>query len=146
MNSKGLTYALAAAIACGVGAKGEKKILDHSSFDGWKSVVNHPFSKDGNWGAYSVNPQEGDGMLTFYSVKGNRKVDIDRGYKPSFSADGKWGVALIKPLYSQTRDGKKKGKKNFGLPQDSLAIVDLSKLSVTKIPRVTAYKLGENGG
>ncbi|MDE6718006.1 MAG: hypothetical protein K2J70_07430, partial [Muribaculaceae bacterium] len=110
----------------------EKKILDHDCFDAWKSVANHAFSNNGTWGAYSVNPQEGDGTLTFYSVKGGRSVGIPRGYNPSFTADGKWGMALIKPLFTATRDARRKGKKDNELPKDSLAIVNLETLGVEK--------------
>ncbi|MDE6297498.1 MAG: prolyl oligopeptidase family serine peptidase [Muribaculaceae bacterium] len=124
----------------------EKKPLDHTSFDSWKSVVNYPFSTGGEWGAYAVNPQEGDGILTFYSTKGSDKITIARGYRPSFSASGRWGVALIKPTYSQTKEAKKRGKKDFSLPQDSLAIVDLKEKRVLRIPRVVSYKIGEKGG
>lgn len=141
-----ILIAASAAFAFVAGAMGEKKILDHSSFDDWKSVSNHSFSLNGMWGAYSVNPQEGDGTLTFYSTKGGSRIDIRRGYRPSFSADGKWGLALVKPLFAQTREAKKKGKEGFNLPQDSLAIVDLSSGRITKIPSVTDYKLGEKGG
>ncbi|MDE5870067.1 MAG: hypothetical protein K2H18_07525, partial [Muribaculaceae bacterium] len=127
-------------------AHGEKKALDHTSFDSWKSVVNYPFSSNGEWGVYAVNPQEGDGVLTFYSTKGSEKIEIDRGYRPTFSASGRWGIALIKPTYSQTRDAKRRGKTKFELPQDSLAIVDLKERRVTRIPRVVSYKTGEKGG
>lgn len=133
-------------LACVPVVSAEKKVLDHTSFDNWKGVTNHSFSRNGEWGAFSVNPQEGDGVLTFYSVKGDTRIDLPRGYNPSFSADGKWGVALIKPLFSQTRDAKIKGKKDFDLPQDTLAIVNLSDRSVRKIANVTAYKIGEEGG
>ena len=133
-------------LACVPVVSAEKKVLDHTSFDNWKGVINHSFSRNGEWGAFSVNPQEGDGVLTFYSVKGDTRIDLPRGYNPSFSADGKWGVALIKPLFSQTRDAKIKGKKDFDLPQDTLAIINLSDRSVRKIANVTAYKIGEEGG
>ncbi|MDE6409672.1 MAG: prolyl oligopeptidase family serine peptidase [Muribaculaceae bacterium] len=145
MNKKQLLYALTLTVGVS-GAMAEKKALDHSCFDDWKGVVNHPFSKDGKWGAYSVNPQEGDGKLIFYSTKGKNEIKIDRGYKPAFTSDGKWGVALIKPLYSQTREAKKKGLEEFDLPQDSLAIVNLVDMKVERIPRVNSFSLGENGG
>lgn len=145
MNYKQLLYALAFTVWAS-GAVAEKKALGHDSFDDWKAVENHPFSKDGKWGAFSVNPQEGDGILTFYSTKGNRQVQIERGYNPSFTSDGKWGVALIKPLYSQTREAKIKGLKEFDLPQDSLAIVNLTDLKTERIARVNSYSLGKEGG
>ncbi|MDE7097088.1 MAG: prolyl oligopeptidase family serine peptidase, partial [Muribaculaceae bacterium] len=37
-------------------------------------------------------------------------------------------------------------KKNFDMPQDSLAIVDLKSASVTKIPLTKGFKIGEKGG
>lgn len=124
----------------------EKKTLDHTSFDNWKSVKNHTISNNGNWAAFSVNPQEGDGLLTFFNTKDGKKVNLERGYNPAFTSDGKWGVALIKPLYNETREGKIAKKKDFNLPHDSLAIVDLSRLTVTKVANVTGYKVGEKGG
>ncbi|MDE7413427.1 MAG: prolyl oligopeptidase family serine peptidase [Muribaculaceae bacterium] len=123
----------------------EKKILDHTSFDDWKKVVNDSLSKDGAWGAYEVNPQEGDGVLTFYSTKDSRRVTLSRGYCASFTSDGKWALALVKPLFQQTRDAKIKKLSEYEMPADSLAIVDLLTLSIDRIPYVKDYKIGKNG-
>ena len=41
----------------------QKKALGHDDFDAWKSVRNHSISRNGEWSAYSVNPQEGDGTV-----------------------------------------------------------------------------------
>lgn len=127
-------------------AAAEKKMLDHTCFDSWESVTNHQFSRDGKWGAYSVNPQAGDSTLTIYSTFGKTRIEIARGYRPSFSADGKWAVALIRPLYSQTRNARIKGKKGEEMPQDSLAIINLGNANVEKIPSVLSFKLAEKGG
>ena len=40
-------------------APAPKKVLGHEDFDAWKSVRNHSISRNGEWSAYSVNPQEG---------------------------------------------------------------------------------------
>lgn len=128
------------------GAQAEKKVLDHTSFDDWKSVKNSAVSNNGEWTLYSVDPQEGDGVLTFRNVKSGKKIDIARGYLGSFSADGRWGIALIKPEYQKSRKAKIDKKKDLDLPQDSLAIVDLKKMSVEKIPNVLNYKIGRKGG
>lgn len=123
-----------------------KKVLDHSSFDDWKGVRITSLSNDGRWAAYEVNPQEGDGVLSFRQTSGNRSIDIPRGYTPRFTADSEWGVALIKPLFQDTRKAKIDGKKDFSLPQDSLAIVNLRSGKITKIPSVISYKIGKEGG
>lgn len=123
-----------------------KKQLGHDDFDAWKSVTNYSLTRDGNWAAYAVNPQEGDGVLTFYCVKNGRKVEIPRGYRPAFTANGKWGVALIRPLFADTRKAKIDKKKDHEMPQDSLAIVNLTTLAVKKIGGVKGYKIAEDGG
>lgn len=136
-----LTIALAGALICWA-----KKPLDHDSFDSWNLVTAHPFTENGAWAAYSVNPQEGDGSLIFRQVKNGKEVVIKRGYRPAFTADSKWAVALVKPLYQQTRKAKIDKKKDFDMPQDSLAIINLVNGNVEMIPNVSSYKIGKDGG
>lgn len=123
-----------------------KKPLSHDAFDAWEGVKTDLFTNDGTWAAYEVNPQEGDGILTLLNTKNQKTITIPRGYRPLFSADGRWAAALIKPLYEQTRKAKIAKKKDFNLPQDSLAIVNLTTGSVKKTPNVISYKLGKEGG
>jgi len=142
---RGIALAGIALAICGQ-TWAQKKPLDHAAFDGWKSVVNHSLANNGEWAAFSVNPQEGDGILTFYNSRNGTRIEIKRGYRPAFSADGKWAVAQIKPFFQETRKQKILKKKDFDLPQDSLAIINLSTLKVERIGNVTGFKLGEKGG
>ena len=142
---KKIIFLLAALIGM-TSATSAKKVLDHSSFDDWKSVAVSPLAKDGSWAAYAVNPQEGDGILTFRNVKSGKEINIPRGYRPQFSDNARWAVALIKPYYLDTRKAKIDKKKDFDMPQDTLAIVDLKSGVVTKIANVNSYKLGKDGG
>lgn len=123
-----------------------KKMAGHQDFDSWEKVTNHSISPNGEWSCYSVNPQEGDGTLTFYNIKTGKKIDLPRGYRPSFTADSRWGVALIKPYYRETRQARIDGKKDFDMPQDSLAIIDLSKGIIDYRSEVVSYKTGKEGG
>ena len=123
-----------------------KKPLDHDSFDSWNNVRVYPLSNDGQWAAYTVNPQEGDGNLYFRNTRTGRQTVIARGYKPQFSADSRWAVALIKPFHADSRQAKIDKKKDFDAPHDSIAIVDLRTGKVEKYPHVLSYKLGKEGG
>lgn len=123
-----------------------KKPLDHSVFDSWKGVRNHDFSLNGEWGAYNVDPQEGDGMLYLYNTRTGKSISLERGYNPKFSADGKWAAASIKPLFADTRKAKIDKKKDFDLPQDSLAIIDLATGKIEKIGGVIGFSMAEKGG
>ncbi len=123
-----------------------KKPLGHSDFDDWKKVSNHSLSNDGKWAAFSIDPQEGDGVLTLRNTTNGKEINIQRGYGIAFSADSRWAIANIKPLFKDTRQAKIDKKKNYDMPQDSLAIVDLKNASVSKIPLVKGFKIGQKGG
>ncbi|MDE7159862.1 MAG: prolyl oligopeptidase family serine peptidase [Muribaculaceae bacterium] len=140
-----LIPALAMLLLASGGAAG-KKALDHDAFDSWNIVKNLPVSNSGEWEAFTVNPQEGDGTLTFYNSRTGRRIEIPRGYQATFSNDSRWAVALIKPLFKDSRQAKIDKKKDFDAPQDSLAIIDLRKGTVERIPDVIGYRLGKEGG
>lgn len=46
-----------------VAASAQKKPLDHSVYDGWKSVGAFTMSDDGRYTIFLVNPQEGDNYM-----------------------------------------------------------------------------------
>lgn len=145
MKTRHIALIIAGFAVAGV-ATGTKKALDHTSFDNWKSVRNTGLSDSGEWAAYSVDPQEGDGCLYFYNTRTKKQIAIPRGYQASFTADGKWGISLVKAEYAKTRKAKIDKKKDLDLPQDSLAIVNLSTGGVEKIAYVLSYKIGMKGG
>lgn len=123
-----------------------KKALGHEDFDGWKRARNYGLSRDGRWEAFAAVPQEGDAMLTLYNTATGKRIEIPRGYNPKFTADSRYAVALVKPFFADTRKGKIDKKKDFDLPQDSLAIVDLKTGHVEKIGHVKGFALGKDGG
>jgi hypothetical protein len=134
------------AVAITFGCLGAKKVLDHVDFDRWEKVTNYSVSSDGAWVVYAVNPQEGDGVLYFHNTAKGNQIEVKRGYKPSFTADGKWAVALVHPYFGETRKAKILKKKDFDLPQDSLAIIHLATGKVEKIGNVISYRIPEKGG
>lgn len=123
-----------------------KRPLNHEDFDDWQRVEANAISRSGAWSAYSVIPQEGDATLTLRNNRTGREVILPRGYRPAFSADEKWGVALIKPFYADTRKARIDKKKDYEMPRDTLALIDLSNGRVEKIPEVLGYKIGKKGG
>lgn len=140
------TMLLASTALLVLGSAAGKKTLSHEDFDRWELLTNYAVSDNGEWASFAVNPQEGDGRLTFYNTVNGKRIEIARGYKPSFSADGKWAFAQIKPFFSDTRQAKIDKKKGFDMPQDSLAIINLASGKVEKIGNVISYKTGKEGG
>lgn len=123
-----------------------KKVLNHTDFDRWEKTSNYGLSNNGEWAAFAVNPQEGDGMLYFHNTVKGTQIEVKRGYQPAFTADGKWAVALIKPFFGETRKAKILKKKDFDLPQDSLAIINLSTRHIEKIGDVISFKVPKDKG
>lgn len=120
-----------------------KKPLDHSVYDQWQTVQQPLISSDGKWVVYLVNPQEGDGELIIQSTDGVYKKTVARGYSHIISEDSRYVVFKIRPLFKDTRDARIKKKRPDDMPKDSLAVIELGKDSVWKMPRVKTYKTPE---
>ncbi|OGX89386.1 peptidase S9 [Hymenobacter lapidarius] len=137
---------LFACLAClppAVAQQGPKKPLDHSVYDKWESVANQKISNNGKYVLYQVKPQQGDAML-YIKTAGNRTLrQISRGDSAVFSADSKYAVFQIKPLYKDVRQAKIKKKKPEDMPKDSLGIYALETGKLTKYANVKSFQLAE---
>lgn len=119
----------------------QKKPLDHAVYDGWQRVGERLVSADGNWVAYTVDPQEGDGKLVISSTQLDIRKEIERGANAQFSYEGRYLVFKIKARYAETREAKIKKKKPEDQPKDSLGILDLLKDTLIKIASVKGFKM-----
>ena len=128
----------------GVAAQ-SKKPLDHSVYDGWKSVGERMISNDGKYIVYTVNPQEGDGELVIQNVATNYRKVIQRGTGAVISTDSRFVYFRIRPAFQDNRQARIKKKKPDEMPKDSLGIVELGKDSVVKIARIKSFKAPEKG-
>lgn len=123
-------------------AKGEKKPLDHTVYDNWKSIPENIISDNGMYTMYQIKPQEGDTRVVIENLTNGKRYEIDRGYNGSISKDSKFAFCLIKPFYQETRQAKIKKKKAEDMPKDSLAIINLETGNIEKIADVNGYKVG----
>ena len=58
MNLKSLWILVLACVATTLSA--QKKPLDQSAYDGWKSIVSPKVSENGDWICYAITPQRGE--------------------------------------------------------------------------------------
>ena len=150
MNFKLLpALAIAAALSGMTEASAQKKAMDHDVYDSWQSVTDILKSDDGNVLVWSVNPQEGDGTLYVRNMtplkKGKpscREISIPRGSQASLDPKGKWLYLRIKPQFAKTRQEKIDKKKSENMTKDTLAVVDLTTMTVKKFGRVDSYTTG----
>lgn len=74
-----------------------------------------------------------------------RTLEIPRGHQPAIDPEGKWLVCRIKPEHAKTRGERIARKKKEDMSKDSLAVVDLSTMTVKKFPSVESYSSGRAG-
>jgi len=123
----------------------QKRPLDHTVYDTWESVGPKQLSNNGQWAGFSILQQEGDASLYFNNLLNNSKKIIPRGSSLKFSTDSKFAAFLIKPQFKETRLAKIKKKKPEEMPKDSLGLINLSSMAITKVPRVKSFSFPENG-
>jgi dipeptidyl aminopeptidase/acylaminoacyl peptidase len=118
----------------------QKKPLDHSVYDTWKSLVNTAVSDDGKIVGSLISPQEGDTSLFIKNNAENRTLTVERVKSYALSPDGRWTVGLIKAPYAARRQARIDKKKKDEMPVDSLLIIDNLSFATKKIPEVKSYK------
>ena len=81
---------------------------------------------------YTISPGEGDATLIIEDIRNNGKIEVPRASRAKLSQDGKKVVAVISPLFSQTRAAKIKKAKKEDMPKDTLAIIDIATGKIEK--------------
>ena len=130
-------------ITCSLSA--QKKPIDHSVYDNWKSVGSSTMSQDGKFSLSAIAAQSGDGyLIQSHLLNGNSSI-IDRGKSPAITFDSKYGVCGISPLFEETRQAKIKKKKSEEMPKDTLCIWTLGQSNYKKIPFISSFRTAEEG-
>lgn len=123
----------------------QKKPLDHSVYDTWKSVGAFSMSDDGKYASYLIQEQEGDRYAEVLNLKTLERNTIERATQPKLTPDGKFLVATIKPFFSETKEAKHKKLKPDQMPKDTLGIYNCSTGELQKIPYLKSVKTGRHG-
>ena len=123
----------------------QKKPLNHTVYDSWESISAKQLSNNGQWTSYIIAQQEGNNTLYLSNSVTGSKMVIPRGEGILFSSDSKFAAFRIKPLFAETRLAKIKKKKADDMTKDSLGIINLSTLSITKVPRMKTFKFPMEG-
>ncbi|MDD2515447.1 MAG: S9 family peptidase, partial [Proteiniphilum sp.] len=118
----------------------QKKPLDHSVYDNWKSLAGTTISDDGTIMATLIAPQEGDTTLMIRDLTNNRSLTVERVKRFSLSSDGKWIVGVIKAPLMERRQARIDKKKGDELPKDTLLIIHHPTFAMEKIAGVKSFK------
>ncbi len=136
-------YLLLLMVLYGSALFAQKKTLDHTVYDNWKSISERSISNNGQFVVYTVTPQEGDGELVIQNPHTKYKKTVPRGYAAVITEDSRYLIFKIKAPFADTRQAKIKKRKADEMPKDSLGIIELGKDSIYKIPRIKSFKTPE---
>ncbi|NRA13124.1 MAG: S9 family peptidase [Crocinitomicaceae bacterium] len=121
----------------------EKKIVDHTVYDGWKSLKGSTISNDGKYISYEVTPHKGDGYLFIYNTESKELDSIPRATGASFSGGSVYLAFKITPGYDTLRICELEKVKKAKWPKDSLGIYILENDSVIKMPKLGRFTLND---
>lgn len=124
-------------IGIAMSAFAQKKPLDHSVYDSWKSLNAISVPRNGDILLYNINPGEGDTELVIENIRTGKKTIVPRATRATLNQDGSKVIAVIKPLFEQTRQAKIKKAKKEDMPKDSLVIIDVK---TGKVEKFANYK------
>lgn len=105
----------------------------------WEDISDPTISDNGQWLAYSVWPDRGDGEVRVRHVDDGTMYTIDLGDNPKITEDGQWVGAKLKPkLAEQIRAEKEK-------PRQGLALLNTSSGSTVRKDSVQSFSFSNDG-
>jgi len=96
-------------------------------------------SENGEWVAYEVWPDRGDGRVDVKNTNGEKTYSIELGASPSVTANGDWVAAFRKvPL-------KEELKSEEDEPQQGLSLLSTENGEITAYDSVSTFEFSDNG-
>jgi len=125
----------------------EKKKLDASVYDGWKSIDRGTvISNDGSYVSYVIKPQKGDTYLYLYDVSKAQLDSMPRGKSPVFSQEGNFLAFRVVAQADSVRAMKLKKVKKDKMPKDSLFIRNLATGKTKTVANLNKWSAPKKGG
>ncbi|MFT7343753.1 MAG: hypothetical protein ACI9XP_000328, partial [Lentimonas sp.] len=123
----------------------QKKVLDHTVYNDWKSLKNQSISNNGRFVTYEINPHRGDGYLYLFDTKTAVLDSFYRAEAAEFSDNSEYFVYKLTPGFDTLRkcELEKVDKKKW--PKDTLVLLSLTTKERIEIPQIKSYSLSKNG-
>jgi len=126
-----------------ISVSAQKKVLDHADFDIWNTIRSQSISNNGKFIMYSLERGEKDRFLKIKDEKANPIFNYDRVAGGQFTFDSKNALFTIKAWKDSITEMQRRKVKKDKMPNDTLAIFNLSSKNLTKISDVKSYKVPE---
>ncbi len=139
------TFLLSCLILLSVAVIAQKKAIDHTVYNDWKSLSSSKVSDNGKYVSFEINPHRGDGFLHWANTKTNQHDSISRGNNARFSHDSDVLLFTIEPGFDTIRKLKLEKVKKEKWVKDTLGILFLQNDSLKKISNLIDFKVPEQG-
>ncbi|HEX2719264.1 MAG TPA: prolyl oligopeptidase family serine peptidase [Gemmatimonadaceae bacterium] len=141
----------------------QQRPLTQADWDLWKSIQGVAVSPDGQWVAYSIVPQVGDGELVIRSTTGATEYRVPRGYvgRPQLvpNADSNWTAPApvwtpdsrhLLALRYAPRDSferaRREKRKAADQPKATLVIVRVADGAIDSVREVKSFRVPKDAG
>lgn len=125
------------------GISQEKKVIDHTVYNDWKTLKSASISGDGKYISYEITPHRGDGVLCIYNTESGKTDTIERAYGAEFSGGSSYIAFKITPGFDTLRTLELDKVKKSKWPQDSLGIYLLEKDTLMKFAELGSFSMNE---
>jgi len=164
-----ITYVTASIILAiaftGTASPQNKRPLKHTDYDAWRSINTQTLSRNGEFLAYALFPQDGDGEVVVRNLRTGVEWRQPAGARPEpgrpdplaalledappternitieFSSDNRTLVFTTFPLKADVVKAKKEKKKADDIPKGGLVIMELAGGTVVRIADIKNFQL-----
>jgi hypothetical protein len=119
----------------------DRRPLDHDAYEIWRTIGAQAISPDGRWVLYTLELEDDDDELVVRRVGSEVEHRIPRGAGPTFGADGRFVIFIIRPHLEATRKARDNREDRRRQPRDSLGILTLATGEVTRVADVRNFRL-----
>ena len=110
----------------------------------WNRISNTIISSNGEYVAYKIAPNKGDGNLFLYKSKTESTIQFERGTNAKLAYNNKLLIFKINPQADSLRQKKLDKIKKDKLPKDSLGIYLIDRDTLIKVEKIKHYYLPKN--
>ncbi|TVR28797.1 MAG: S9 family peptidase [Balneolaceae bacterium] len=105
----------------------------------FEDIKTPAISANGEWVAFGVWPEIGDGEVTIKDVNGRQQFTIERGERPQLSKNGRWAGALVQPPYIEAHNAGRDA------PRPGLTLLNTSSGETEDLQRVQSFSFSNDG-
>lgn len=106
----------------------------------FEAIQSPVLSDNGNWIAFGVWPERGDGEVHIKRVNGDTQYTIERGERPQFSSNENFVAAIVKPPFLELENASRNDR-----PKDSLALLNTGTGETEMFENVRGFEFSNNG-